>query len=483
MLARRVRAMGMYQPPTIPFINVGPPSNATTYLVLLLLGLNIFYLLFNIRYEFELVFVFADRASLLFVANLPWLYILAAKNQPIKLLTGYSYENTNILHRRLGEWMCLLALLHGAGILVAWYLFFGPNGMSLWDFLTRRIIILGIAAFVCYELLFVTSLASFRRWWYEVFLGAHILLQAAGLALVYFHHRGGRVYTLVALAIFLVDRLVFRLAMKTRFFRADLTVMEDGKTVLVSTDWPKKARWSSIRSALTGIDVKHGWQPSEHVFLSVPALARKHLVQAHPFTIASAAPEGDQQHAWFSLIIRAHDGFSSDLLRYARSHASADIRLDGPYGSMHALEMLRSSDIALLVVGGSGIAVAYPILWTLLHENDAETVRSRRKVGLIWTVHEASHLEWIGHERLDELRKKGLQVCIPAPTSNAGRPDIGTLAQKMLEDMSAKQDADGGRVGVVVSGPDGMNSDVRNRCARLAWQGWDIQVAVEKYGW
>lgn len=480
---RALRSVAMYQPRPIPVVNKTLPANSTTLLMLILLGLNIFYALYNIPREIELAFVFSDRAALLFVANIPWLYILAAKNQPIRLLTGYSYENLNILHRRLGELLCLLAVLHGAGMIVTWYYFFRPGGMTLATFLTHKIIVLGIAAFVCYELLYLTSLASFRHWWYEVFLGSHIVLQAAGLVLVFFHHPGGRAYTAIALGIFVVDRVVFRFGLKSRSVRADLTPMEDGDTVLVSADWPVTSRWSNPWTSCFGMNVKHGWEPTEHVFLTVPAMARKHVIQAHPFTIASAAPEG-RQHAWFSLIIRAHDGFSRDLVRYAHNHLSAMVRLDGPYGSLHASDMLRHSDVALLVIGGSGIAVAYPLLWTLLQTRDAEAAGfSRRKVGLIWVIHEASHIDWIGHERLDELKAMGLRVCIPAPTSKAGRPDVSSLVRSSLNDLMKASDVVDPKVGVVVSGPDAMNRAARNTCSSLAWDGMDIDVCVEKYGW
>lgn len=158
--------------------------------------------------------------------------------------------------------------------------------------------------------------------------------------------------------------------------------------------------------------------------------------------------------------------------------------MDGPYGSLHALEGLRSSDIALLVVGGSGIAVAYPLLWSLLHGDDAEsgTIRSR-KVGLIWVVHEAAHISWIGQERLDELEKKGLKVCIPTPTSKAGRPNIEQLVRSSLAEMKAVEGDRDPEIGVVVSGPDSMNRTARNTCADLVRQGTNVRVAVEKYGW
>ncbi|KAK5125576.1 hypothetical protein LTR08_005204 [Meristemomyces frigidus] len=481
---RALRSLGMYQPRALPIIEKTLPANSTTLLIVLLLGLNVFYAVYNIHWEIKLAFIVSDRTAALFVANLPWLYVLAAKNQPLKLLTGYSYENLNILHRRLGEILCLLAVFHGAGMLVTWYRVLRPAGLPLWNFLTHRIIVLGIAAFVCYELLYLTSLASFRQWWYEVFLGSHIVLQAAGLALIYFHHPGGRVYAATALAIFVVDRLVFRLAIKSRSVQADLTVMEDGNTVLVSAAWPTKSRWLRYRTSLLGAGMAYGWNAAEHVFLTVPALARKHIIQAHPFTIASAAPQGGNQHAWFNLIIRAHDGFTQDLVRFAGNHASATVRLDGPYGSLRTSEMLRASDVALLVVGGSGIAVAYPLLWSLLHQNDAEAATTpSRKVGLIWVVHETSHLSWIGQERLDELEEKGLRVCIPTPTSKAGRPDVGLLIRRSLDEMIGTGDDQDPKVGVVVSGPDSMNRTARNTCATFAWHGMDIKVAVEKYGW
>lgn len=111
----------MYQPRPIPIVNKTLPENLTSLLVLLLLALNIFYAVFKIEWQLGLMFVFSDRTALLFAANLPWLYLIGAKNQPLRLLTGYSYEHLNILHRRLGEWMCFLAVLHTGSMFTVWY--------------------------------------------------------------------------------------------------------------------------------------------------------------------------------------------------------------------------------------------------------------------------------------------------------------------------------------------------------------------------
>ena len=139
----RTRAFLVYQPSPIPIIHKTLPSNGCTLLILAFLALQAFYTLYNVHLSVPMLFVFADRAGLVFVANLPLLYLFAAKNQPIKLLTGYSYESLNIFHRRLGEIMCLLALLHSLGMLGVWYTILRPAGSTLTRFLLSKIILLG----------------------------------------------------------------------------------------------------------------------------------------------------------------------------------------------------------------------------------------------------------------------------------------------------------------------------------------------------
>lgn len=479
-----LRAALMYQPQPLPLLRRVLPNNSTTLMVLFLLGLNLFYLLYKIDFgHLSAIDIVSDRAGLMFVANLPWLYLLAAKNQPLKKLTGDSYENLNLYHRRQGEYMCFLAVVHFGGMLSAWYNFLRPEpfNFSLWDFLTIHLVLWGIGAWFAYEVLYLTSLSSFRERCYELFLASHIVLQVVGLGTLWMHHPHCSPYVASALLIFVADRIVWRLGLKSFSLRADLQVMEDGETVKVSANWPVKSStgMSGFAKRLFARDMQHGWEPTHHVFLTVPALGTKHGLQSHPMTIASAAPtlgEDRSGNAWFNLIIRAKGGFSRDLLNHARVHGDAQIRLDGPYGSLHALEMLRASDIAMIVAGGSGIAVAYPMLWDLLHRKDEHG----QKVCLIWIVQDASHVSWIGNERLDELRDLGCHVIMPPPSRKSGRPDVKALLRDTVDELSAEVRD---QIGVVVSGPDGMNRDANNACARLVAQGRNVEIAVEKFGW
>ncbi|KAI9879375.1 MAG: hypothetical protein M1830_008673 [Pleopsidium flavum] len=476
-----------YQPRPIPVINKPLPSNVTTMAVLGFIGLNVFYVFYRVPLSIPMLFVFADRTSLMFVANLPLLYLLAAKNQPVRMLTGYSYESLNILHRRLGEVMCLLALLHSAGMLGVWYTLLRPTGFTLARFIFSKIILLGVGAFIAYEVIYVTSLGSFRQRWYELFLGLHIFLQVVALVLVWFHHSNSRVYVGIALAIFLVDRLVYRMSIKNKTLRASIEVLDDEETVALSMAVPLSEN-KGFRT-FCGSNITSGWKSTEHVFLTVPSLARKHLFQAHPFTISSQAPASSDTEASMDLIVRAQDGFSADLMRYAKGHKSVAVRLDGPYGSQTAVDLLRSSDIAVVIAGGSGIAVAWPLAWSLLDArsvNDLErrAARSRpQKILLVWVVHKRSHFSWIGKDKLEALQAKGVEVLLPEPTAEKGRPDVGSIIETWLN-LRDPVHYDGiAKMGVVCSGPDDMNRAVRNTCSSLMAQGRDISVEIEKFGW
>jgi hypothetical protein len=476
------RSWMQYQPRPIPIVNKTLPTNAVSLLVLAFVGLNIFYNFYAMPMSLQYVFVFADRCGLIFCANLPLLYLLAAKNQPIKLLTGYSYESLNIFHRRVGELVCFEALLHFLGMIFVWYGLLRRLGFTLARFLFNRLVLLGIGAFISYEVLYFTSLGSFRQRMYEIFLATHVILQIAGLVFLWFHYHTSRPYVGVSLVIFLFDRLIFRLVSKSSSHQATLTVLDDDETLVVSANWDVAASGPAL---IEPKNMKNGWKPNDHVFITVPALSRKHALQAHPFTIFSAAPtttnDGDGKHAWFSLLIRAQaqSGFTYTLLNYARTHSQTQIRLDGPYGSSHALDILSSSNTAILVAGGSGIAVAYPLLYALLQPPStdpeiANASKATRKVKLLWIVHSAVHKSWVPEEKMKELQDWGLELLIPPPTSVSGRPNARCVVEKWAGD---------GRTGIVVSGPDGLVRDVRNTCAELIAQGVDVNLQVEKFGW
>ncbi|KAI1172165.1 hypothetical protein F4777DRAFT_562810 [Nemania sp. FL0916] len=475
-----IRSWLMYQPGSIPIINRALPSNGTSIFILGYVGLNIFCHLFRVSFEPQYLFALADRAGSVFIANLPLLYLLAAKNQPLRLLTGRSYEALNIYHRRVGELMCFEAFVHFVGMVV-WRIWLRPDWLateSLWAYFAHPLILLGIGTFVSYELLYFTSLRSFRQRWYELFLASHVLLQIAALVFLWLHFPTSRPYVAASLAIFVVDRVVWRMGLKSATVNASVTVLEDGETVRLSANWDMSQlkEYRSFSRYFRRRNILYGWRPADHVFISIPELGRSHALQAHPFTIASAAPSlGDVSpttpHAQLDLLIRGYSGFTSALLQHAQEDSALSARIDGPYGSQAPLNRLRASALTILIAGGSGIAVIFPLVWDL-----AIVHPGKRSVHLLWIIHSRSQLSWIPAHMLDQLRRAGVCIVVPEPTVEVGRPDVARYVESIV---SGSRDS----VGVVVSGPDGLNRTVRNACAKEVCSGAVVSLMVEKFGW
>ena len=397
-LWNRVKSFLLHQPRPIPALTSPSntlPDNGTSLLVLFFLGLNLFYLFYRAPLTLQWIFILVDRAGLLFVANLPVLYILAAKNnQPIKYLTGWSYEGLNIFHRRLGEWMTCFSVIHMCGMLIVWYTILRPLGFTLLRYLAAKVVILGVCAVISYYIIYITSVGWFRKLYYEAFLGLHIFLQAAALVFLFFHYPTAKPYVAAALAIWVIDRGIWRIATSSRKFIATLEVGPDGQTVLMHVDIPLHQRKSIMGMQQ---NLQYGWTAGQHAFLTIPSMGFKYRFQAHPFTIASPAPTriaSRIQKSWpMQITMRAIDGFSLDLLKYPKFHQHCEIILDGPYGSSTALEAAHAAKRICFIAGGSGIAVTYPLAWDVRVREDAkpDAIVTTR------TIYEDGARKWPSH--------------------------------------------------------------------------------------
>ncbi|CUS14797.1 unnamed protein product [Tuber aestivum] len=59
--------------------------------------------------------IFADRLGGIAVTNLPLLYLMAAKNYPLKKFTAWSYEQPNTMDRAVGR-VCVVTAIGHFGI-------------------------------------------------------------------------------------------------------------------------------------------------------------------------------------------------------------------------------------------------------------------------------------------------------------------------------------------------------------------------------
>jgi hypothetical protein len=70
-----------------------------------------------------------------------------------------------------------------------------------------------------------------------------------------------------------------------------------------------------------------------------------------------------------------------------------------------------------------------------------------------------------------------VKVVVSRATEEIGRPDLPCLMESLVAEGVWK------RIAIVGSGPDSMGRAVRNTCAEMVRDGWDVGVTVEKFGW
>lgn len=111
--------------------------------------------------------------------------------------------------------------------------------------------------------------------------------------------------------------------------------------------------------------------PGAHAFLWIPAIR---AAETHPVTLVSTNP--------VEFVLKAYDGFTSDLLKHALEAPDARLRcsLDGPYG---ATPDFKTFDKVVLVAGGSGASFAFAIATDIVRN-----VHPAKKISVdfVWVV-------------------------------------------------------------------------------------------------
>jgi predicted ferric reductase len=216
-----------------------------------------------------------------------------------------------------------------------------------------------IAAIVAgFAFLSVTLSATFvRRIWYELFYITHISGWVIGIVAVGFHQphlaEKALIVTLLTSSMWCLDRLIR--ASKLLYYRQEATLhpLPDGGTKIVMKKVPA------------------GAEPGKHCFVWIPAVRR---FETHPFTIHHGSP--------VEFTVKAENGFTRDLHKYAVAHPGAAVRasVDGPYGTFpDPMEF----DKIVLIAGGGGATFTFGLAANLLERMNDE---SRKCLVFVWAV-------------------------------------------------------------------------------------------------
>ncbi|KAF3920341.1 hypothetical protein ABW20_dc0101071 [Dactylellina cionopaga] len=505
LLYRRLRGFLGYQRPNNKFGQVYPTNGTSIINGVIFFGV-VFLAIYKIYLPLDTTnnaalrfFIMADRWGIVFVMNQPLNYLLAAKTSPIKYLTGWSYEQHLIFHMALALMSLYSSLLHFVAMYGVYRMFLARTGESFLSMLAHPDILMGVISFISFWIFGFLSTAIVREKAYELFLAGHIIFSATAMAFLYFHHSTARIYVVLSLGIWLVDRIVYR-ACRKRWTADAVVKVLDESTVKVSIKNFGGYGRATATSGNNSIS-KWKWNPAGHIFLTVPSWNQS---QAHPFSILTPPTGYDldinseedgtgQQEKEMVLVIRKLRGFSAALFDIGDARGRVKVIVDGPYGSGHSRKALKKCSKCVFIAGGSGIAVAWPLMCEVVRRQVEKTgnggTRKGKKIVLLWVVHYEHHLNWLDGdlEKLEDMKirlPRNVEIEIRKFVTkgmNGRRPDLEREITRVVEDEDGLRLE--GRTGVVVCGPDEMLSSVRATGSKLLWLGRDIEILAEKFGW
>lgn len=353
----------------------------------------------------------ADRTGFLAIAQLPMVWIFAARNDPFMWLTGWSFAMFNRFHRWIARISVLHAVIHSIAYTV--FDFYSTPGdastyKSSW---AEEYWYCGGIATVIMCLMLGASAYYFRERCYDFFLVVHIGMSLIFFITLWYHVRifdgEFNYYLWPCIAIWGLDRL-----------------LRVGRTVFVSimpryTKGVKATATYHRTTEMVTMDITDFFPqneivPGHYYYMYMPSGLRGY--ESHPMTLcswkrpgpslppsptrtpdftkeieatvrrvshdmsSSAAPE-----LAHSFLIRPYKGMTGRLQKKLLTEAADEnvattqetIFLEGPYGEK--LDLSSYSDV-LVVCGGSGITAAISHAHFLLSAND------NTKVHISWAV-------------------------------------------------------------------------------------------------
>ena len=355
------------------------------------------------------------RAAWVSVAQIPFIYLLSCKFNAISLLTGISYERFNWLHRWAARTVFLTIIVH-------WSFFFREWWLA--DFVTLEIQMIpmvkyGFGAWATIGWMILTGFGFFRNLSYEVFVAQHICAAATLLWLLHTHVPSyARYYVYMSIGFVAFDwsaRIVWAVLRNTHILDR-VRFKPIGYSVRLETLPGNMVR-------LTIDDPGFSWKAGQHTYISIPRLRPFEL---HPFTIANCSNANqDGGNARFTMVIKAHSGFSRRLHRAALDSTSSNRTyrafLSGPWGFPPDL---RHYESVVLVACSSGASFTVPLLHDLMKNPSCP-----RKIVLHWIIRSEDHLQWFERDLLHLFETAQPSTCslqihfhVTKPTQGHGSP-------------------------------------------------------------
>lgn len=328
------------------------------------------------------------RAAWVSVTQLPLIYLLSCKANPITLLTGISYERLNWIHRWSAITLFFTVIVHWSYFYTEWSL----GQIVSMELEMMPMVKYGFGAWGVITWMVLSSWGFFRHVSYEFFVVQHIVAAFVLLWLVHMHVPSYAAYNVwIAVGFVVFDWSA----------RGLLVLIRNSKKSLCGYN----ARLEPAGKGVTKVTiegVRFSWSAGQHIYIYAPGSG---WIGNHPFTIANAQPKtSNAEGNEMTLLVKAHSGMTKRLNRKARSSEGARTRvfLSGPWGVPPDLKIY---DTLVLIASGTGVAFTMPVLQEVLQSQNAT-----RSVEFSWIIR--------NEEEADSQRDQLIAVVAKAKAQN-----------------------------------------------------------------
>lgn len=302
------------------------------------------------------------RAAWVSITQVPFVYLLVSKT--LGLVTGFSYERLNWLHRWVSRTLLVTVTLHGAFFLAEW---------ARADFVAIELQLMpmvryGLGAWGVLVWTLVSSCAPFRNMAYELFVLQHLAAAGIFLWLVYRHVPSYAVYNVwFAVGIVAFDRT----ALFCWSVYRNIILRQRGPESSSSRRLGYCAELQALNRDITMVTLRNvafKWKVGQHIYLRLPKIG---ILESHPFTISSIpAKSSSSVSNDVRLIVRAHSGFTRRLHRRALPSLRSDsvvmtAFVAGPFGAPPAWS---SFETLVLIAASTGASFTLPILESVIDD-------------------------------------------------------------------------------------------------------------------
>ena len=329
------------------------------------------------------------RAGWIAAAQMPLLFALAARANPVGWLVGRSHLQLNWLHRGVSRLFFLVSTLHAIFFLVGWL----RAGIFWLELELMPTVVAGLLAWLVLAWTALSSLAPLRARFYEFFVAQHLVCSAVFLWLVARHFPHGHgVLPLVSAAVFALDVAVRAGGLASRALRLPLPRRPSCDACRAAAR-PAFGHAADVRAldddvtVLTVRGVHFGWQPGQHLLVWTP---RFWWQTPHPFTISSAAHGGGGRGGAcrsLELTLRTRGGLTRKLNRLARAGVDDEsgrhvgtarlrVLVSLPFGPGRAC--WNEYAVVVLISSSTGASFSLPILESILLQDGGDD-RSRNQ--------------------------------------------------------------------------------------------------------